>query len=33
MKVRYCYSCRRETGFKRAFGFGTIIAIIITFGL
>jgi len=33
MKARYCYSCRRETGFKRALGFGTFLAIIFTFGL
>lgn len=30
MKTYYCKSCNRETGYKRAFGWGTFFAIILT---
>lgn len=33
MKITYCPSCKRETGFKRALGWGTFFACILTAGL
>ena len=32
MEIRFCNSCKRETGFKRALGWGTFFACIITCG-
>jgi hypothetical protein len=33
MWVTYCKNCGRETGHKRALGWGTFFAVILTFGL
>ena len=33
MTILYCPSCNRQTGQKRAFGIGTLIAVIATGGL
>jgi hypothetical protein len=33
MQMLFCPSCKRTTGFKRAYGFGTIIMVFATLGL
>jgi hypothetical protein len=33
MKMGYCHWCQRNVGYKRAFGIGTLILVILTGGL
>lgn len=32
MKIGYCQSCARNTGFKRALGLGTVLMLVLTGG-
>lgn len=32
MKALFCSNCQKYTGFKRNWGFGTVVMIILTFG-
>lgn len=33
MKIAYCKHCGKETRFKRSFGLGTVVGLLLTFGL
>jgi hypothetical protein len=33
MRYLYCGNCHKKSGYKRAFGWGTFFAVVLTFGL